>query len=75
MILLNKMDINGSEMDDLYKYLKRNSPLFMPRIGRSERLYDLNAKFLCDRYGQVKKYYAPSVSLHEIGKDIEDLLP
>lgn len=38
------MDINGKEMDNLYKFLKRNSILFSPKFGRAQRIKESNAK-------------------------------
>jgi glutathione peroxidase-family protein len=40
-------------MHDLYKFLKRNSELFVPRYGMALHLYDYHSKFLCNRYGEV----------------------
>ena len=77
------MDINGNEMNPFYRYLKRNSLLFIPRYGRSIRIYEhyskvisilLNSKFLCDRYGQVKKFYGPNIEVAIIESDIKILL-
>ena len=38
------MDINGNEMDNLYKFLKRNSALFSPKFGRAYRIKESYAK-------------------------------
>ena len=38
------MDVNGNEMHNLYRFLKRNSPLFIPKYGRSTRIYENNSK-------------------------------
>ena len=51
------MDVNGNEMHDLFKFMKRHTPLFIPRYGMATRIYDYNTKFLCNRYGEVKNYY------------------
>ena len=52
------MDVNGSEIHDLFKFLKRNTPeLFVPRFGMAKRIYDYNTKFLLNRNGEVKYYY------------------
>ena len=57
---LEKVDVNGNEMCDLYRFLKRGTPqLFVPRYGMASRIYDHHTKFLCNRYGEVKKYYTP----------------
>lgn len=59
MRFLAKMDVNGREMHNLYKFLKRQSPLFIHRYAGSRRIADYYTKFLCNRYGEVKHYYQP----------------
>jgi len=61
-------------MSDLYKFLKRNSPLFVPRYGRSNRIHEHYSKFLCDRYGVVRHYYNPSIEIGKIEPDLKKLL-
>ena len=56
-----KMDVNGKEMHNLYRFLKRNSSLFVHRYGRARRINEYYDKFLCDRYGEVKHQYSPHV--------------
>ena len=71
------MDFNGNEMHNLYRFLKRNSPLFVPAYGRAIRINEYYTKvciitfynlitpmqFLCDRYGRVKHFYDPNVEI------------
>jgi len=38
------------------------------------RIYDYHTKFLCNRYGEVKKYYSPRVELPIIERDINEFL-
>ena len=71
---LSKMDVNGNEMHNLYRYLKRYSPLFMPKYGRAYQIKEHYTKFLCDRYGQVKYYYTPAVEYAVIEADIKKLM-
>jgi len=66
--------VNGKEMHDIFRFLKRNSPLFIPRYGMASHIYDIHTKFLLNRYGQVEHYYAPSVELAKIEADIKVLL-
>ncbi len=62
-------------MTDLYRFLKRNSKdFFVPRFGMASHIYDYNVKFLCNRYGEVEKHYAPGTDVLIIEKDIRDLL-
>ena len=74
MRFLAKMDVNGREMHNLYRFVKRQSSLFMPKIGRSRRIDDYYSKFLCNRYGEVKHYYPPQTEYAIIEADIKRLL-
>ena len=72
---LQKVDINGNEMNDLYRFLKRNSTqMFVPRLGMASHIYDYHIKFLCNRFGQVRKFYGPKTELAVIESDIRELL-
>ena len=42
--------------------------------GRSMRVKEHNAKFLCNRYGEVKHFYSPQVEHAVIEGDIKKLL-
>jgi glutathione peroxidase-family protein len=62
-------------MHDLYKFLKRNcKDLFIPRYGMAVNLYEYHTKFLCNKYGEVEKYYGPSVELAKIEADVKELI-
>jgi len=72
---LEKQDLNGSEMHDLYRYLKRNNnSLFVPRYGMACHIYEFHTKFLCNKYGEVKKYYGPQTELAKIEADVKELI-
>ena len=72
---LEKVDLNGSEMHELFKFLKRNSPnLFVPRYGMAQHIYDYHIKILCNRYGEVKKQYGANADYAIIENDIRELL-
>ena len=43
---LSKLDINGYETHNLYKFLKRNSPLFSHKYGKANRVYEHHTKVL-----------------------------
>lgn len=75
MKFLEKIDINGPSMHDLYKFAKRNSPnLFVSRLGQATHIYDYNCKFLFDKYGTVRNYYSQKTELAKIEADIKELL-
>lgn len=61
-------------MHNLYKFLKRESPLFVHRYGRARRINDYYTKFLTNRYGEVKHQYGPNVEYAVIEADIRKLL-
>ena len=62
-------------MHDLFRFYKRHTPsLFVPRYGMANRIYDYHTKFLCNRYGEVKKYYGPKVEYAVIEADVKELI-
>lgn len=73
-------------MHNLYRFLKRNSVLFSPKLGKAHRIKESNAKvffilfnlnflqFLCNRYGEVKHFYNPGVEFAVIETDVRKLL-
>lgn len=62
-------------MHELFRFYKRCSPLlFVPRYGMASRIYDYHTKFLCNRYGEVKKYYGSRVEMAIIEADIRELI-
>ena len=68
------MDINGREMGSLYRFLKRQSPLFVPKKGRCERIKEPYCKFLCDRYGRVTQFYTSDSTIDKMIGDVEEQL-
>ena len=40
----------------------------------ANRIYDYHTKFLCNRYGEVKKYYGPKIEIAVIEADIRELI-
>ncbi|CDW77892.1 glutathione peroxidase [Stylonychia lemnae] len=71
---LQKFDVNGNEADNLFKFLRRNCSLFTPKIGKAIRVKENYSKLLCNRYGEVKKYYSPSIEFAVIEADVRKLL-
>jgi glutathione peroxidase len=66
--MFDKVDVNGSNTCDLYKYLRKNSELKSTKIG-------LNfGKFLVDKNGLVYRYYGPLTKPMEFLDDIKKLL-
>lgn len=72
--LFNRIYLNGEEIAEVYKYLYRNSSLFMYREGKSMVLDQNNTKFLVSKDGQVYSYFPNNTDLEEIKKNIQYLL-
>lgn len=69
-LLGKKIEVNGSNMHPLYKFLKSNAP----GIFGSEKIKWNFTKFLIDRKGNVLKRFAPYVEPSRISSYIEKLL-
>jgi glutathione peroxidase-family protein len=72
--LFNRVYLNGEEISEVYKFLLRNSPLFMYREGKSQLLNENSSKFLLSKDGQVYSYYGKDTDVEEIKKNIRYLL-
>jgi glutathione peroxidase len=68
--LFGKIDVNGSNADPLYKFLKREAR----GVFGTERVKWNFTKFLVDSEGKVRKRYAPTAKPSSIENDIADLL-
>lgn len=68
--MFSKIDVNGQNTHELYKYLKSNSSGLM---GTGVIKWNFT-KFLVDKNGKVINRYAPSTTPKEIEKDIVELL-
>lgn len=68
--MFSKIDVNGENTHELYKYLKSNSKGFM---GTDIIKWNFT-KFLVNRDGKVIKRYAPSTTPQQIEQDIVELL-
>ena len=71
---LLQTDVNGMAMHDLYRVLKRQSVLFINRYGMAMHVKEHNSKFLTNKYGEVKHFYAPAVEMAVIEADIKQLI-
>ncbi|MBB6623275.1 glutathione peroxidase [Clostridium gasigenes] len=66
--MFEKIDVNGENTHDLYKYLKGEAKAFL-----SKKIKWNFTKFLIDSEGNVIKRYAPTISPLKIKADIEKL--
>ena len=72
--MFEKIEVNGPNSHDLYKYLRINSELYNPKKNDVKEIPWNFAKFLVDEHGKVKSYYGPRVSPNDIKEDIDKLL-
>ena len=72
--LFEKIEVNGPNSHDLYKYLRINSELYDPKKNDVKEIPWNFAKFLVDEHGKVKKYYGPRTSPLDIKADIEKMI-
>jgi glutathione peroxidase len=68
--LFAKIDVNGSDADPLYTFLKREAR----GVFGTERIKWNFTKFLVDSQGKVRKRYAPTAKPSSIENDISALL-
>ena len=68
--LMAKIDVNGSEADPLFEWLKSEAP----GVLGSKRIKWNFTKFLVGRDGKVVRRYAPNDKPEDIAGDIEKLL-
>jgi glutathione peroxidase len=68
--LFAKIDVNGSDADPLYKFLKREAR----GVFGTERIKWNFTKFLVDSQGRVRKRYAPTAKPSSIENAISALL-
>lgn len=77
--MLSKIDVNGSNTHELYKFLKDNEVFRkgnepICKEGIVENIPWNFAKFLVNRNGEVTNYYGPKVNPEELRDQIKILL-
>lgn len=71
--VFSKIEVNGQNTHDIYKYLKVNSKVMNTTEGLKNIPWNF-AKFLVDYDGKVVGFYEPKIKPNEMVKDIEALL-
>ena len=56
-----KIDVNGKNTHDTYKFLRSKSELYDNVMNTAREIPWNFSKFLVDKYGQVRKFYGPLV--------------
>lgn len=64
--MFGKVEVNGPNTSDLYRYLRFNSELFNPQSGEVKVVPWNFAKFVLDRNGKVIKFAGPRVKPKEL---------
>jgi glutathione peroxidase len=72
--LFSKIEVNGSNTDEIFKYLRRNSPLYDETKDTVTNIPWNFAKFLVDADGQVVQYYTPKENPELCVPKIEEML-
>ena len=69
-----KIEVNGPNTCEVYKFLRRNSELYDDKKKQSKEIPWNFAKFLVDGQGKVISYHNPKIDAIAMVKDIEALL-
>ena len=72
--LFAKIDVNGKDSCEVYKYLRQNSELYDSAKKEAKEIPWNFAKFIVDRNGKVISYHNPKVDPESLVKNIEELL-
>ena len=60
--IFEKVDVNGRNPHELYRYLRCNSVLYDPKKKRAKEIPWNFAKFMVNSEGKVLRYYNPRVN-------------
>mmetsp|Transcript_136248 Transcript_136248/g.236903 ORF Transcript_136248/g.236903 Transcript_136248/m.236903 type:complete len:153 (+) Transcript_136248:248-706(+) len=74
VILMEKVEVNGSKASPVFEFLKYNSSLYQEAKHLVTPIPWNFSKFLVDQKGHVFKYYAPTVKMADVQSDIQGLL-
>ena len=70
--MFEKIEVNGENCHPVYKFLRANSVL--NKNGKIQEIPWNFSKFLVDREGQVRGFFAPNIKPSKLEKEIEKLL-
>ena len=72
--LFSKVNVNGPDTHEVYKFCRQNSPLFDPKSEKVKNIPWNFTKFLIDGEGQVIEYYHSKTEPNVIVPRIEEML-
>ena len=72
--LFSKIDVNGEDSHEVFRYLRRNSPLYDEKSDTVKNIPWNFSKFLVDSKGQVVEYYTPKQNPEVCIPKIEEML-
>lgn len=72
--LMSKIEVNGDNMNDIYKYLKYNCEDMKTKEGGLKNVPWNFGKFLVDENGKVIKFYSPKIKPNEMEEEIKKRL-
>ena len=72
--LFSKIDVNGENSHEAFRFLRRNSPLYDPDTATMKSIPWNFAKFLVDPDGQVVEYFTPKQNPELCVPKIEEML-
>lgn len=72
--LFAKVEVNGKNSHDVFKFCRQNSLLFDEKSKRLQSIPWNFTKFLIDRNGQVAAFYSPKENPNDCLNKIKELL-
>jgi len=72
--MFSKIDVNGPETHQVYRYLRANSGLYDSKSQLIQEVPWNFTKFLVDADGKILKYYGPADSAQVIEEDVKSAL-
>ena len=72
--LFSKIEVNGPDSHEIFKFCRRHSPLYDPETETMKRIPWNFTKFLIDEHGQVVEFYNPKQNPNTCIPKIEEML-
>jgi len=72
--MFSKIEVNGPNAHDVYKYLRGNSELRLPESNEVQAIKWNFSHFLVDKDGKVVKAFPPITKVEDIEEEIKKLV-